>query len=54
MQGFSSNGVDVTQDEMLSNLKANLLKIGPDSIHGVRQNLATIYNIPNIHFGFTL
>ena len=45
---------DVTQDEMLSNLKANLLKTGADSIEGVRKNLATIYNIPDIHFGFTL
>ena len=55
LKGFGLTTLfDVTQDEMLSNLKANLLKKGPDSIEGVRQNLATMYNIPNIHFGITL
>jgi hypothetical protein len=55
LKGFGLTTLfDVTQDQMLSNLKENLLKIGPDSIHKVRQNLATIYNIPDIHFGFTL
>ncbi|WP_139958608.1 GAF domain-containing protein [Flavicella sediminum] len=55
LKGFGlTNLFDVTQDEMISNLKANLLKKDANAILGVRDNLATIYNIPNLKFGFTM
>ncbi len=55
LSGFGiMNLFDVTQDEILSRLKANLLKKDANSFAEIQKNLATIYNIPKLHFGFSI
>jgi len=55
LSGFGiMNLFDVTQDEILSRLKANLLSKDANSFSEIRKNLATIFNIPDLHFGFSI
>lgn len=55
MKGFGlMNLFDVTADETISSINANLLKSGDDLVEELRQNLSQFFNIPDLKLGFSV
>ena len=54
-KGFGiMNLVDVTADQNLSALKANLLRADENLLHDLEQNLGAFFNIPDLSIGFSI
>lgn len=55
IKGFGLvNLFDVTSDEIISRLKASLLKEEANIFIEIQKELAALFDIPNLHFGFSI
>lgn len=55
MKGFGlMNLFDVTADETISSINANLLRGSDDLVDQLRQNLSQFFNIPDLRLGFSV